>query len=41
VTKAAIDPVWHLPGIARRFNVAEGQLRRVLFEQTAGCSPSS
>ena len=39
VTKAAIDPVWHLPGIARRFDVAEGQLRRVLFEQTAGMFP--
>ncbi len=39
VTKAAIDPVWHLPGMARRFNVAEGQLRRVLFEQTAGMFP--
>ena len=39
VTKAAIDPVWHLPGIAQRFNVAEGQLRRVLFEQTAGMFP--
>ena len=39
VTKAAIDPVWHLPGMARRFHVAEGQLRRVLFEQTAGMFP--
>jgi len=39
VTKAAIDPVWHLPGIARRFEVAEGQLRRVLFEQTGGMFP--
>ena len=39
VTKAAIDPVWHLPGIARRFDVAEGPLRRVLFEQTAGMFP--
>jgi len=39
VTKAAIDPVWHLPGMARRFDVAEGQLRRVLFEQTAGMFP--
>src|SRR6185436_12222829 len=39
VTKAAIDPVWHLPGIARRFSVAEGQLRRVLFEQTGGMFP--
>ena len=39
MTKAAIDPVWYLPGIARRFEVAEGQLRRVLFEQTAGMFP--
>ena len=41
VTKAAIDPVWHLPGIARRFDVAEGQLRRVLFEQTGGMFPGA
>jgi GTP cyclohydrolase II len=39
VTKAAIDPVWYLPGLARRFAVAEGQLRRVLFEQTGGMFP--
>jgi GTP cyclohydrolase II len=39
VTKAAIDPVWHLPGMAKRFGVAEGHLRRVLFEQTAGMFP--
>ena len=39
VTKAAIDPVWHLPGIARRFGIAEAQLRRALFEQTAGMFP--
>jgi GTP cyclohydrolase II len=39
VTKAAIDPVWHLPGIARRFNVKESSLRRALFEQTAGMFP--
>ena len=36
VTKAAIDPVWHLPGVAARFGVEEQQLRRVLFEQTGG-----
>jgi GTP cyclohydrolase II len=36
VTKIAIDPVWHLPGVARRFGVAEAQLRRTLFEQTGG-----
>ena len=28
VTKAAIDPVWYLPGIAERFGVAESELRR-------------
>ncbi|BCP56162.1 hypothetical protein K32_47790 [Kaistia sp. 32K] len=39
VTKAAIDPVWHLPGIATRFGVAEDQLRRTLFEQTGGMYP--
>jgi GTP cyclohydrolase II len=36
VTKAAIDPVWWLPGVAARFGVAESALRRVLFEQTGG-----
>ena len=39
VTKAAIDPVWHLPGIAERFEVEEQQLRRTLFEQTGGMYP--
>ncbi len=39
VTKAAIDPVWHLPGIARRFGASETQLRRTLFEQTGGMFP--
>ena len=28
VTKAAVDPVWYLPGIAKRFNVKESSLRR-------------
>jgi len=36
VTKIAIDPVWHLPGVARCFGVPETQLRRTLFEQTGG-----
>lgn len=36
VTKIAIDPVWYLPGIARRLGVEEHDLRRVLFEQTGG-----
>jgi GTP cyclohydrolase II len=39
VTKAAIDPVWHLPGVAERFGVTETLLRRTLFEQTAGMYP--
>jgi GTP cyclohydrolase II len=36
VTKAAIEPAWWLPGIAQRFDVDEGRLRRVLFEETGG-----
>lgn len=39
VTKAAIEPVWHLPGIAERFQISESRLRRTLFEQTAGMFP--
>ena len=39
VTKAAIDPVWHLPGLAARFAITEGQLRRTLFEETGGMFP--
>jgi GTP cyclohydrolase II len=39
VTKAAIDPVWHLPGLAARFGVAEAELRRSLFEETGGMFP--
>jgi len=34
VTKAAIDPVWYLPGIAERFAVSEEELRRALFEHS-------
>jgi GTP cyclohydrolase II len=39
VVKIAIDPVWHLPGLAARFNTSENNLRRALFEQTAGMFP--
>ena len=39
VVKIAIDPVWYLPGIAQRFGTTEGDLRRALFEQTAGMFP--
>ena len=34
VTKAAVEPVWFLPGIAQRFGVSESDLRRGLFEHT-------
>jgi len=39
VTKAAVEPVWWLPGIARRFDVSEADLRRALFEETGGMYP--
>jgi GTP cyclohydrolase II len=39
VTKAAIEPVWYLPEIAKRFGCDEATLRRTLFEHTAGMFP--
>lgn len=39
VTKAAIDPVWYLPGLARRFGVGETGLRQELFKHTGGMFP--
>lgn len=39
VTKAAIDPVWYLPGIAHRFEIEETELRRALFEHSGGMFP--
>jgi GTP cyclohydrolase II len=39
VIKAAVDPVWYLPGIAARFSVDEDKLRHTLFEQTGGMYP--
>jgi GTP cyclohydrolase II len=39
VTKAAIEPVWWLPGVASRFGCTEADLRRVLFEETGGMYP--
>ena len=38
-TKAAIDPVWYLPEVARRFGCEEKQLRRTLYEETGGMFP--
>src|SRR6202000_1557979 len=39
VTKAAIEPAWYLPGVAKRFNVDEMELRHTLYEETAGMYP--
>jgi GTP cyclohydrolase II len=39
VVKAAIEPVWYLPGVAQRFGCSEADLRRTLFEHTAGMFP--
>jgi GTP cyclohydrolase II len=39
VTKAAIDPVWYLPGVAKRFGVTEQELRKALFVETGGMFP--
>ncbi|KAL2890953.1 Uracil-regulated protein 1 [Ceratocystis lukuohia] len=39
VTKAAVEPVWYLPGIASRFGIDEGTLRRALFEHMGGSYP--
>ncbi|MDH3919392.1 MAG: GTP cyclohydrolase II [Rhodospirillales bacterium] len=38
-TKMAIEPVWHLPGVAKRCGVGESDLRRSLFEHTGGMFP--
>lgn len=39
VTKFAVEPVWYLPGVAERFGIEEGVLRRSLFEETGGMYP--
>ncbi len=39
VVKAAIEPVWYLPGVARRCAIEENDLRRSLFEETGGMFP--
>ncbi|GAA5907167.1 uncharacterized protein JCM6883_006166 [Sporobolomyces salmoneus] len=38
-SKVALEPVWYLPGVAERFGVSEGTLRRCLFEETGGAHP--
>ncbi|KAK0551081.1 Uracil-regulated protein 1 [Tilletia horrida] len=39
VSKAAVEPVWYLPGVAQRLGVTEAGLRRALFEETGGSCP--
>lgn len=39
VSKAAIEPVWYLPEIARRFETTESHLRRSIFRMTNGMYP--
>lgn len=39
VSKAAVEPVWYLPGVAERFGISEGLLRRALFEDSGGSYP--
>lgn len=39
VTKVAIEPVWYLPGISKRFGIEEGELRNILFQETGGMFP--
>lgn len=34
VTKAAVEPVWYLPGVAERFGCSESVLRQALFKET-------
>jgi GTP cyclohydrolase II len=36
VTKAAIEQVWHLPGIAKRLGITEKRLRESLYLHTGG-----
>ncbi len=39
ITKVAFEPVWYLPGMAKRFGVDEGELRKLLFQETGGMFP--
>jgi GTP cyclohydrolase II len=39
ITKVALEPVWYLPGVAKRLGVEEGDLRRTLFQETGGMFP--
>ncbi len=34
ITKAAVEPVWYLPEVAKRFGISEMKLRETLFMET-------
>ncbi|MBD64595.1 MAG: hypothetical protein CME62_05285 [Halobacteriovoraceae bacterium] len=38
-TKIALEPVWYLPGMAKRLKIDEGELRKILFQETGGMFP--
>ena len=35
MTKAAIEPVWYLPGVAKRFGTDEQTLRETMFREVS------
>ena len=39
ITKIALEPVWYLPGVAKRLGVEEGYLRKIMFQETGGMFP--
>jgi GTP cyclohydrolase II len=39
VTKVAMEPVWYLPGIAKRIGIDTGELRKILYTETGGIFP--
>lgn len=39
ITKVAFEPVWYLPGMAERLSIKEGELRKIIFQQTGGMFP--
>ena len=39
ITKVAFEPVWYLPGIAKKIKISEGELRKILFQETGGMFP--
>ena len=39
VTKAAVESVWYLPKVAEKFGTTEGELRKILFQETGGMFP--